>query len=123
MAAAAQIPVDDVESGSVLELGVLQSECRIQLAMGPAGVVEDAGQHPEDVVVVVEDVVVGPVGPPVAFHEQGIRGVDHDLPDVVVGQEGAKRAIADQVAEGPFDDLVVEGHRRDGRPGAPRSRW
>ncbi len=100
----------DVETGATLQLGVLQAEGGVQLPVGARGVVEDPGEHPQDVVVVVEDLVVGTVGPPVALHEQGVRRVDHDLPDVVVLEERSQGAIADQVAQGPRDDVLVEGH-------------
>ena len=53
--------MDDVEAGPVLELGVLEAEGGVELAVGAGGVVEDAAQDSQHVVVVVEDVVVGPV--------------------------------------------------------------
>jgi hypothetical protein len=42
----------------------------------------------------------------VAFHEDRVGGVDHDLPDVVVGEEGGEGAVAGEVAEGSFGDAV-----------------
>ena len=102
--------MDDVEAGPVLELGVLEAEGGVELAVGAGGVVKDAAQDSQHVVVVVEDVVVGSVRAAVAPDEQGVGRVDHDLPHVVVGQERAERAVADEVAQGPLDHVVVEGH-------------
>ena len=58
VAAAAEVAVDDVEAGAVVELGVLEALGGVELAVGAGGVVEDLGERAHDVVVVVEDLVV-----------------------------------------------------------------
>ena len=81
-------------------------------ACGAAGgVVEDLGQRADDVVVVVEDLVVVARDARVPAHEDGVGGVDHDLPDVVVVEQRRERPVAGQVAEGPLGDRVGIGER------------
>jgi hypothetical protein len=56
--AAGDVAVDDVDPGAVVELRVLEAVGRVQLAVGAGRVVEQLGQRPHDMVVVVEDLVV-----------------------------------------------------------------
>ena len=58
VAAAADVAVHDVQPRPVVELGVLQALGRVELAVAGRRVVEDLGQRPRHVVVVVEDLVV-----------------------------------------------------------------
>ncbi len=130
VAAAADVAVDDVQPGAVVELRVLQALGRVELAVARGRVVEDLGERADDVVVVVEDLVVVAARAAVALHEDLVGRVDHDLPDVVVVEQRLERAVAGEVAEGALGDEVgvgeVEG--RDGpacsRPptGRPRRR-
>ena len=55
----ALVAVHDVQPRSVVELGVLQPSCRIELAMGRGRGVEDFAERPLDLVVVVEDLSRG----------------------------------------------------------------
>ena len=82
------VAVDDVESGPALQLGVLETLGRIQLAVGAGSAVEDPGQGADHVLVVVEDLVVVPGPAVMTTHEDRIRRVHHDLPHVVVREEG-----------------------------------
>ncbi len=104
MTVPADVAVDDVQPGAAVQLSVLEPFARVELAMRPAGVVEDLGKRPHHVLVIVEDLVVVPGHAEVAFHEDGVGCVHHDLPDVVVGQEGLERAVAGQVPQHPVDD-------------------
>jgi hypothetical protein len=63
MPAPGHVTVDDVDPGAVVELGILQTVSRVQLAVGAGRVVEQLGEGPHDMVVVVEDLVVVPGGP------------------------------------------------------------
>src|SRR5207244_12620767 len=83
MAVAADVAVDDVEPGAGVELRVLQSLGRRDLAVGAAGVVEDLGERAYHVVVVVEDLVVVTARATVALYNEGVTIVDHDLQHVV----------------------------------------
>ena len=108
MAAAGDVAVHDVDAGAVVELGVLQSLGRIELAVGRRRVVEQLGQRAHDVVVVVEDLVVVARRAPVPAHEHRVGSVDHDLPHVVVVEQRGQRPVAGEVAERPLDhDLGV----------------
>ena len=62
--------------------------------MGSGRVVEEARERAQHVVVVVEDLVVVAARARVALHEDRVRSVDHDLPDVVVDEERCQRAVA-----------------------------
>ncbi len=75
MAATADVTVHDVDAGAVIELGVLQALGGIELAMGTAGIVEDLGERPNHVVVVVEDLVVVTGDTEVALDEDRVRSV------------------------------------------------
>jgi hypothetical protein len=44
--------------------------------------------------------------PSVSLHEDGVGGVDHDLPDVVVGEEWPERPVAGEVPHRSFADQV-----------------
>ncbi len=103
---APDITVDDVQAGPVVELGVLEAFGGVELAVRAGGVVEDLGQGPHDVLVVVEDLVVVAGGPAVALDEDGVGPVDHDLPHVGIVQQGGQRAVAGEVAVGPVGHLV-----------------
>jgi hypothetical protein len=48
----------DVDASTVVQSGVLQPFRRIELVMGPAGVVKNLGEDPYHMLVVVEDLVV-----------------------------------------------------------------
>jgi hypothetical protein len=109
VAAAGDVAVDDVQSGAVVELGILQALGGIEGAVGRGAVVEDLGERAQHVLVVVEDLVVVSRRPTMALHEDRVRGVDHDLPHVVVGQEGLERPVAGDVAEGALDDQLGVG--------------
>ena len=54
MAAPADVAVDDVKAGAVVELGVLEPFGGNELAVRGAGFVEDLRQRADDVLVVVE---------------------------------------------------------------------
>jgi hypothetical protein len=98
-----------MQASARVELGVLQTLGWVQLAVGAAGVVEDLGEHPDNMVVVVEHLgVIAPVAR-VPFGKDGIRGVDHDFPDVRVGQQRLEGAVAHQVAQGPFHRCLGVG--------------
>ena len=86
--------------------------------MGPAGVVEDLGEHPDHVVVVVEDLVVVAPGARMPFGENRVRSVDHDLPDVRVVEERLERAVAGEVPQGPLDRGVRVGDVQGSQPPA-----
>jgi hypothetical protein len=60
VATAGHVPVHDVDAGAVVELCVLEPVRRIELAVGAGRVVQELGQRPQDIVVVVEDLVVVP---------------------------------------------------------------
>jgi len=109
MAAAADVGVDDVQSGAVVELGVLQSFGRVELSVAGGGVVEELREDPGEVVAVVEDLVVIAGGPDMSLYEDGVGGVDHDLPHVSVVEQGSERPVAGQVAEGPLGHLAGGG--------------
>lgn len=64
--AAVHVAVDDMDSGTVVELRVLQAIGRIQLAVGTRRVVEQLGQRAQHVIVVVENLVVVSRRPPMA---------------------------------------------------------
>ena len=87
VAAAADVAVDDVQAGAVVELRVLEALGGVELAVRAGGVVEDLREGADDVVVVVEDLVVVAGCAPVALHEDRVGGVDHDLPHVVVVEQ------------------------------------
>ncbi len=72
--------------------------------MAGRGVVEDLGEGAPEVLVVVEDLVVVAGGAGVALGEDLVGGVDHDLPDVGVGQERLEGPVAGEVAPGPLGD-------------------
>ena len=110
VAVAADVGVHDVQPGPVVELGVLQPLGRIQLAMRPAGVVEDLGQHPDDVVVVVEDLVVISPGAGVPFGKNSARSIDHYFPHVGIFEQRLERAIAGQVPQRPLDRRLGIGN-------------
>jgi hypothetical protein len=74
-------PWTDVHPGAVVELRVLEAVGRV-LVVRARPVVEQLGQRPHDVVVVVEHLVVVPGRPAVATHEHRRGIVDHDLPEV-----------------------------------------
>ncbi|MEZ5207899.1 MAG: hypothetical protein R2690_13195 [Acidimicrobiales bacterium] len=107
VAAAAHVAVHDVQACARVELGVLEPVGRVELAMAGAGVVEDLGQDPHDVVVVVEDLVVVAVVAAVSLDEDLGRCVDHDLPHVVVGEQRLEGSVAGEVAHGPLDQRVA----------------
>ena len=108
VAAAGDVAVHDVEPGPVVELGVLKTLGRVELAVRCGGVVEDLGEGAKDVVVVVEDLVVVAAPSAVALHEDLVGCVDHHLPDVVVGEERFERAVAGEVAVSALrDDIAV----------------
>ena len=75
----------------------------IQLAVRPAGVVQDLGQDPHHVVVVVEHLVVVAARARVPFGEDRRGPVDHDFPHVGVGEERLQGAVAGEVAQRPID--------------------
>jgi hypothetical protein len=106
---ATDVGVHDVEAGPAVQLGVLEALGGVELAMRPAGVIQDLGEHPDDVVVVVKDLVVVAAGPRVTFGKDGARSVDHDLPHVRVGEERVQGAISGQVPQRPFDGAVRVG--------------
>ncbi|MEZ5176860.1 MAG: hypothetical protein R2746_00875 [Acidimicrobiales bacterium] len=91
--ATADVAVHDVQAAAVVELGVLEAFGRIELAVGARRLGEDLGERAQDVVVVVEHLVVVAVDTCVALDEDLRRRVDHDLPDVVVGEERGERAV------------------------------
>jgi hypothetical protein len=64
--AAGHVAVDDMDSGTVVELRVLQTIGQIHLAVGTRRVVEQLGQRAQHVIVVVESLVVVSRRPPVA---------------------------------------------------------
>jgi hypothetical protein len=64
--------VHDVDPGARVELGVLQTLRGVELAVGGRGVVEQLGQGPQDVVVVVEDLVVVARGPAMPTNEDRV---------------------------------------------------
>ena len=99
-------------------------------------VLEQLRQRASDVVVVVEDLVVEPAAAGVPPHEDLVRGVDHDLPDVVVVEsrsvsgpvpgEVPERALGDAVgvrdgvrplAAAVLVEPVVDRPRRSARAG------
>ena len=67
--AAADVAVHDVQPGAVVELRVLQALGRIELAVRARRVVEDLREDPDDVLVVVEDLVVVAGSPTMPLHE------------------------------------------------------
>ena len=73
------------------------------MTVGAGGVGEHLGEGSQHVGVVVEDLVVVPARAQVPLHEDLRWGVDHDLPHVVVGEEGLERAVAGEVPHRPFD--------------------
>ena len=115
VAVAADVAVDDVQAGPGVELGVLQALGGVELAVAAGRVVEDLGERPQDVLVVVEDLVVVAAGPLVALHEDLVGTVDHDLPHVVVGEERLERPVAGQVAERPLGDQMSGSVRSKAR--------
>ncbi len=94
----------DVQTSAAVELGVLQALARIELSVRPRRLVEHLGEYPEHVLVVVEDLVVVAATARVAFHEDRVRSVDHDLPDIVVVEERTERSVTDQIAIGAIGD-------------------
>jgi hypothetical protein len=84
MAIAAHVRGHDMNPGPVLELRVLKSLGGVQLAMRLTGVVENLGEHPHDVLVVVKDLVVVAAGPGMSLGEDGVRPVDNDFPKIMV---------------------------------------
>ena len=48
MPAPGHVTVDDVDPGAVVELGILQTVSRVQLAVGAGRVVEQLGEGPHD---------------------------------------------------------------------------
>src|SRR4029077_3024602 len=97
--AAADVTVDDVHARSVVEASVLQPLRRIELAVGAGRVVEQARERAEHVIVVMEDLVVKPARTRVPLHEDRVRSVDLDLPDVVIDEERRQRPVAAEVAQ------------------------
>jgi hypothetical protein len=87
VAAAGEVAVHDVEPGAVVELGVLEAFGGVELAVAGRGVVEELGEGPDDVVVVVEGLVVVAADAAVALDEDLAGGVDLDLPDLGVGEQ------------------------------------
>ncbi len=100
------VAVDDVQARAVVELRVLQTLGRVELAVAHRGVVEDLGERAGDVLVVVEDLVVVARPALVPLHQDHVGGVDHDLPHVGVVEQRGQRPVAGDVAEGPL------GHER-----------
>ena len=84
MAIAAHVRVHDMNPGPVFELRVLKSLGGVQLAMRLTGVVENLGEDPHHVLVVVKDLVVVAARTGVSFGENGVWPVHHDFPQVTV---------------------------------------
>ena len=103
---AAQVAVDDVQPGAVVELCILEALGRIQLAVRRRGVLEQFRERASDVVVVVEDLVVEPAATGVPPHEDLVGGVDHDLPDVVVSEQLGERPVPGEVPKARLCDRV-----------------
>src|SRR5262249_32962335 len=59
--------------------------------------------------VVVEHLVVVATHTGMSLHEYGVWPVDHDLPDVIVGEKRFERAVAGDVAECPLGDKLWAG--------------
>ena len=124
VAAAADVAVDDVQAGAVVELGVLQTLGRVELAVDWRGVVEDLGERAEHVVVVVEDlVVVAADGPMCRFTKIASGALIMISHTSSSSSSGVERAVAGEVAEGPLGDDVGIGQveRRAGRACSRRS--
>jgi hypothetical protein len=102
MTVAADVAVHDVQPGARVELGVLETLGRIELAVRTARIVEDLGQDPPDMVVIVEDLVVIAGQSLVAPHEDRQGSVHHDLPHVGVVQQRLQRPVAGQIAQSPL---------------------
>ena len=96
--------MDDVQSGTVVELGVLQALGRIEFAVRHRRVVEHLGECPHHMFVVVKDLVVIAARTEMTLHEHLVRRIDHDLPHVVVLEQWGQRAVAREVAEGALGD-------------------
>lgn len=103
------IGVDDVDPGPAVQLGILQTFGGVELSMGSARLVEDLGQDPPDVIVVVEHLAVVAACTVVAFGEDGTGPVDHYLPHVGIGEEGFERSVTSQIPERPLDGAVRIG--------------
>ncbi len=98
MATPSNIAVHDVQARAVVELRVLQSFGRVELAVRAGRVVENLRQDPQHVLVVVEDLVVDPTRAVVPLNEDRVGTVNHDFPDVVVGEEWFQGPVAREVA-------------------------
>jgi hypothetical protein len=101
------VAVHDVDAGTVVELGVLETVGRIELAVSAGRVVEQLGQDAHDVVVAVEDLVVIPGLTAVATHEDRLRIVHHDLPHV-----GMRSLFAQLAAVSPLSRASYVPHVR-----------
>jgi len=102
----ADVTVDDVQPRPVVELRVLEPFRGVELAVRAGGVVEDLGEDPHHVLVVVEHLVVVARAPEVPLDEDGVGRVHHHLPDVVVVEEGREGPVARQVPVGALGDEV-----------------
>src|SRR5687767_14214276 len=58
--------------------------------MGPRRVVENLRNGTDHVFVVVEDLMVVTAESAMALHEDLVRRVDHDFPDIVIGEKGTE---------------------------------
>ena len=79
-------------------------------------VVEQSGERPEHVLVVVEHLVVEPTWTVVALDEDRIGSVDGDLPDVVIAQQRSERAVRAEVAQRAIDDAHWVGDLDSANP-------
>ena len=102
--AAADVGMDNVQAGAIVELGVLESLTGIQLAMGCRRLIDDSRQRAPDVLVVVKGLVMVSASSMVPFDEDLVRCVDHDLPHVGIGQQLLERSVAEQVAPNPVSN-------------------
>ena len=103
MTIASDVSMNEVEPGAIDELSVLQTFGWIELPMRSRGVViENLCDGPQHVVVVVEDVVVVPARPIVAFHKDRRRPVDHDLENIVVVEQLLEWPVAGDVTYRSF---------------------
>jgi hypothetical protein len=87
VAVSANVAVHDVQPGAGVQLGVLEALGRVELAVRPRRLVEDLGERADDVVVVVERLVVVAACPAMPLHEDLVRRVNHNLPDIIICKE------------------------------------
>ena len=98
---------DDVDARAVGQAGVADRACLIDAA---ADLADDALADVEKLGVVAE-ADVGRLHLAVHFDEAGIGAVDHDVGDVVAGQQRFERAIAQDVVADVLEQLLLLGDR------------